>query len=237
MKFLIIGLGSMGCRRIRCLKELGISTEDIYGYDINEERRHEASLKFDIITMPSLIIPPEFVLIISTPPDKHLEYINLAIDNNVPCFVEASVILEDIPDNPLVHPSATMRFCNDVICLKNDLQRMNCIKFEYRCVSWLPDWHPSEDITKFYVSKKETGACREMVPFELEWLCWIFGEVKQVKGVVGSTGMFGEIDDHYHILIEFESGTIGYILIDIITKEAKGGYREISFSEEDEKGS
>ena len=32
MKFLIVGLGSMGKRRIRCLKSLGY--EDIVGYDV-----------------------------------------------------------------------------------------------------------------------------------------------------------------------------------------------------------
>ncbi len=36
MKILIIGLGSMGKRRIRNFKELNIN--DIYGFDINNER-------------------------------------------------------------------------------------------------------------------------------------------------------------------------------------------------------
>jgi len=40
MKFLIIGLGSMGKRRIRCLKIIGFN--DIIGYDLRKDRREEA---------------------------------------------------------------------------------------------------------------------------------------------------------------------------------------------------
>ena len=41
MKFLIIGLGSMGQRRIRCLRSLGY--EDIVGCDLREEAREKAT--------------------------------------------------------------------------------------------------------------------------------------------------------------------------------------------------
>ena len=44
MKFLIIGLGSMGKRRIRNLQYLGYSK--IFGFDLNEDRRQEAVNKY-----------------------------------------------------------------------------------------------------------------------------------------------------------------------------------------------
>jgi len=75
MKFLIIGLGSMGKRRIRCLKALNIPEENIYGFDIREDRREEARKKYrvqikDVIddTMWNNID----AVIISVPPDKHI---------------------------------------------------------------------------------------------------------------------------------------------------------------------
>ena len=43
---LIIGLGSMGKRRIRCLKALGINS--IWGYDTREDRKREAKEKYQI---------------------------------------------------------------------------------------------------------------------------------------------------------------------------------------------
>jgi threonine dehydrogenase-like Zn-dependent dehydrogenase len=40
LKFIIVGLGSMGKRRIRCLNYLGYN--EIIGYDIREDRMEEA---------------------------------------------------------------------------------------------------------------------------------------------------------------------------------------------------
>ena len=72
MKFLVIGLGSMGKRRIRNLKYLGQT--DIIGYDISEERRVEAQSKYQITTFgvlgDALQEKPD-AAIISTSPTNH----------------------------------------------------------------------------------------------------------------------------------------------------------------------
>ena len=46
MRFLIIGLGSMGKRRIRNLQSLDVG--EISGFDISEGRRKEAREKYGI---------------------------------------------------------------------------------------------------------------------------------------------------------------------------------------------
>ena len=76
MKFLQVGLGSMGKRRIRCLKKLGF--DDILAFDLSAERRNEAKEKYGVAIIDSLkkIDLSEIgAMIISTPPDKHDEYI------------------------------------------------------------------------------------------------------------------------------------------------------------------
>ena len=94
MKFLIIGLGSMGKRRIRCLKALGYS--EIYGFDIREDRRKEAEEKYNIHSYTEIAQAIResnpTALIISVPPDKHYEYMKSAISNTINFFVEASVV-------------------------------------------------------------------------------------------------------------------------------------------------
>ena len=52
MKFLVIGLGSMGKRRVRCLQALQYT--DVVGFDPREDRRKEAENKFHIKTIKSL---------------------------------------------------------------------------------------------------------------------------------------------------------------------------------------
>ena len=46
MKFLIVGLGSMGKRRIRNLQALG--HVELAGFDIRKDRRDESKEKYDI---------------------------------------------------------------------------------------------------------------------------------------------------------------------------------------------
>ena len=52
-KYLVIGLGSMGKRRVRCLLALGISNADIMGMDIREDRCIESKKKYGIHTYQS----------------------------------------------------------------------------------------------------------------------------------------------------------------------------------------
>ena len=44
MKFLVVGLGSMGKRRIRCL--LALNQKKVAGFDVRKDRRNEASKKY-----------------------------------------------------------------------------------------------------------------------------------------------------------------------------------------------
>src|SRR4030065_237703 len=93
MKFLIVGLGSMGKRRIRNLQYLGYN--DIIGYDIRPDRNAEAEAKYGIVTYESFDSAFEQnpdALIISTPPDEHSNYILKSIELDLPFLVEASVV-------------------------------------------------------------------------------------------------------------------------------------------------
>ena len=73
-KYLVIGLGSMGKRRVRCLLALGISNADIMGMDIREDRCIESKKKYGIHTYQSeeeIDFSEIRAVIVSLPPDKH----------------------------------------------------------------------------------------------------------------------------------------------------------------------
>lgn len=55
MRFLVIGLGSMGKRRVRCLKHLGY--EMIVGFDLRDDRRMESEVKYNIKTFKDILQP------------------------------------------------------------------------------------------------------------------------------------------------------------------------------------
>jgi len=232
MKFLIVGLGSMGKRRIRCLYSIGYS--DIIGYDIRSDRLEEASSKYKIKTINSIDeinLKEVDCIIISTPPDIHNYYIKLAISNKIPAFVEASVVLEGLEElndlsrnkKVLIGPSCTMKFhpaIKDIAEIINSGKFGKVSNFSYHSGQYLPDWHPWEDVKDFYVSKKETGGCREIVPFELTWIVEIFGFPENIVGFYGHTIDVGaDIDDTYVLSMDFKD-KYGSMLVDVTSRYA-----------------
>ena len=232
MKALQIGLGSMGKRRIRNLLSVGI--KDITGFDKREDRRREAEDKYQINTFAELtadLLSESDILIVSTPPDRHLEYLKLAVKHGKPAFVEASVIKEGLKEvsesakeaNTLIAPSCTFRFHPGVKIVKDIVlsgKYGKLCNFIYVMGQYLPDWHPWEDIKDFYVGKKETSASREMVPFELTWLLDITGYPEEVFAFYSATHNMGvDIDDTYNVNFKFKE-FLGTLIVDVVSRFA-----------------
>ena len=255
MKFLVIGLGSMGKRRVRNLQALGY--KNIAGLDIRHDRKDFASDKYKITTFDDFnIAMKEFqpeVFVISTPPDLHMKYAYYAFEKGIHCFIEGSVIDADKilalsekleATDIVIVPSCTMRFYPGPIKIK-ELVRNEVIgkplNFNYHTGQYLPDWHPWEKIEEFYVSNPKTGGCREIVPFELTWLNDIFGEPKPLACVKRKlTNINAPIDDIYHCLLGYPDELIGNLTIEVVsrpkaTREFRliGSEGEIIFSGDD----
>ena len=231
MNFLIIGLGSMGKRRIRCLQHLGIKW--ITGFDLREDRREEASATYGIQTICSIEnddLGKYDAIIVSTPPDQHTEYVKMAIENKKPVFIEASVILEDVKEirsfntnQTLVAPSCTLRFhpvIKDITSIIKSGKYGKITNFSYHSGQYLPDWHPWESVHDFYVSNRATGGGREIVPFELTWMVDTFGWPVSAKGYFKQTIDFGpQIEDSYALVLNY-GNAIGSLIVDVASRYA-----------------
>jgi len=254
MNILVVGLGSMGKRRIRNLQKLGY--ENIFGFDIREDRCKEATDKYNIISNSNFeevfrLSNPN-VFVISTPPNHHMRYAYIAYKNNINTFIEASVVDADeilklanlIEDkNFIILPSCTMSYFPFVKKI-NELVNKNTIgkvlNMNYQVGQYLPDWHPWEDIKDFYVSNNETGAAREIVPFELTWINGLFGNPTPLTCVKKKlTNMDADIDDIYHCILEYPNNIIVNLTIEVIsrpkaTRELRiiGSEGEITYSQD-----
>jgi predicted dehydrogenase len=232
MKIAIVGLGSMGKRRIRNLTQIGGCK--IEGFDVSEDRineikslGHKAYLFGENQTFEGFD-----AVIVSTPPDQHLKHLTAAVAARRPVFVEASVILSGLPEvaseaarhGVTVCPSCTMRFHPAIIEIKTIVDSTSLglpTNFVYHSGQYLPDWHPWEDIRDYYVSNRPTGAAREIVPFELTWLTDIFGGISENRCIYGKTLDLGvDIDDTYAISARFGGQTIGSITVDVTSRVA-----------------
>lgn len=231
MDFLVIGLGSMGKRRIRCLQSLGY--QSITGIDYRSDRRLEATDKYEIATAESInnVDLNKFdAYIISTPPDQHTYYAKLAIDYGKPAFIEGSVILEEVEEidhynknHVFIAPSCTLRFHplikNITEIIKSGKYGKIC-NFTYHSGQYLPDWHPWEKVNEFYVGNRITGGGREIVPFELTWIVNTMGWPNEVKGYFSKTIDFGaNIEDSYSFVLKYDN-MLGSMIVDVAARYA-----------------
>ena len=232
-KYLVIGLGSMGKRRVRCLKRLGVSDDNIIGIDVREDRCNEAKEKYNIHTVKSeneVNFSEIEAVIVSLPPDKHFLGVEVALRHQKPVFVEASVMLEDVlkikennKQDIFVAPSCTLTFHSMIKQMKEIVKSGKYGKvcnFSYHSGQYLPDWHPWENVNDFYVSNRATGGAREIVPFELTWIVDIFGLPNAIKGYYRKTTDLGcDIEDSYVCSIDY-GNMLGSLLVDVVGRNA-----------------
>jgi predicted dehydrogenase len=232
---LVIGLGSMGKRRVRNLQALGL--KNIVGLDIRDDRREETENNYQINTVISFdeaIANNKFdAFVISLPPAIHHIYMKKALQLGIPAFIEASVVDTDFEQmirqakekNLCLAPSCTLFFhpaikkINEIV-KNNELGKIS--NFLYHSGQYLPDWHTYEDVSEFYVSIKESGGGREIVPFELTWITLVLGFPKRVVGLYKKTIQIKgaeQIDDTYNLLMDY-GNLIFNLSVDVVSRHA-----------------
>src|ERR1017187_10332468 len=155
MQIGVIGLGSMGKRRVRDLLALG---HRVVGLDEREDRRKEATDGFGIaVTQDFRGLCAEGIeaAVISTPPDEHLAYYEQCFGARIPFFSEANVLTptaewfaeRERASGVRSFPSATWQFYPLFGVLKDWLElsgsaAINTVHYHYG--GFLPLWHPWE---------------------------------------------------------------------------------------------
>ncbi len=242
-EYLIIGLGSMGKRRVRCLLHLGVPCEAVIGMDRREDRRKEAQEKYGIRIAEKeeeIDFSGIEAVIVSLPPDRHYLGAQVAFRHKKPVFTEASVMLEDMrkiregnTEDVFVAPSCTLLFhpaLKKIRELVNGRAYGKVCNFSYHSGQYLPDWHPWENVKDFYVSNRQTGGAREIVPFELTWITALFGYPRQIKGYYRKTRDVGcDIEDSYVCALDYED-MVGSLLVDVV---GRNGARNLLINLED----
>ena len=242
MQFLQIGLGSMGKRRIRNLLANGVPVKHIAAFDVSPERCAAAQAEYHIATHADFetavkVTQPDAYLV-STPPHLHAPYFLHAARAKAHLFVEVGTsddgfaelvaheqVLASKPRGTwqVLAPSCTYRSFTPIKQIKQLIEQGEVgqvIAFTHHMGQYLPDWHPWEDYRKFYVSRPESSACREMVVFELQWLTWLIGaSVKVATGFSGHvTSLEMTADDVVVTALQAANGVLGTLMIDVAAR-------------------
>jgi len=233
MKFLVVGLGSMGKRRIRLIKE---NYKDIIliGVDLNSSRCAEIKELFNLKTYSSLdeAINEENpdAAFICTSPIYHGKIILNCLKKNINVFTEINLIADNYDEiidiakvkNLKLFLSSTFLYRNEIKYIIEKVQNSKGkFAYTYHVGQYLPDWHPWESYENFFVSDKRTNGCRELMAIELPWIVKAFGNIKNVQVIKNNiTNLKLDYFDNYMIILEHENGNVGSLNVDIASRKA-----------------
>ena len=233
MKILVIGLGSMGRRRIRLLKSI-CKEILITGVDINQERRDIVSKEFGIRTFSTInnaINNDAFeVAFIATSPLAHNSIIRECLQSNMHVFTEINLNDDGYDDNimlarknkRILFLSSTFMYRKEIEYIRNRIHDANeKISYTYHVGQYLPDWHPWENYKNFFVGKKESNGCRELMAIEFPWIVDTFGEIMETSVFcIKASSLDIDCPDTFHIMIKHKNGNIGSLQVDVVSRKA-----------------
>lgn len=233
MRAIVVGLGSMGRRRIRLLKKISPDYE-IYGVDSKSDRCQQAEKELGIETRTNLEDALEELnpdcAIISTSPLSHASIINICLKLGCHVFTEINLVSDGYGENialakeknKTLFLSSTFLYRDEIQYIEKRVEQQDSrINYIYHIGQYLPDWHPWENFQDYFIGDKRTNGCREIMAIELPWITKVFGNVKSVS-VLKSKNTDLKIDyaDNYLIQIMHENGVKGMLAVDVVSRKA-----------------
>ena len=194
LKFLIVGLGSIGCRHIRNLNKLGAISLSAF------RRTHKTipckiSKNVKIFRNYNLALKdnPD-VVIISNPTSKHIEFAYKALKQKCNLYIEKPLSHNLNGINKLIQLSHSAKKKIVIGCQfryhpglnlinhwikKNEIGKIISVACDVG--EYLPLWHPWEDYKNSYASRKKLGGGVILTLIhELDYLYWLFGKMSSV---------------------------------------------------------
>lgn len=232
MKAIVIGLGSMGKRRIRLLKER--KDVEIFGIDTQMERVKQVTEDLGVSCYNDLqeAIDKEnpTCAFVCTSPLSHAKLINLCLQNKLHVFTEINLV-SDLYDenikfahdnNCVLFLSSTFLYEEDTKAIINKVRPYNeKLNYIYHVGQYLPDWHPWESYNNYFIGNPRTNGCREIMAIDMPWLVSAFGDIAKVSAIKSkNTDLNIDYADNYLITIEHETGAKGVFAVDVVSRKA-----------------
>ncbi|GGD56511.1 Gfo/Idh/MocA family protein [Paenibacillus nasutitermitis] len=224
IKVLQIGAGSMGTRRIRDLTAR--ADVEVALLEMRADRRDSASNQFGIPcfdNMESALAWGAVAISISTPPQSHSQYVEIALDRGLHFFCEAELFpfhyreveLATAEKSTVAAPSCTLQFLPIYKELSRIVREELGVLHAYTFILSIDmaSWHPDEG-TEYYARNRSTNGTREMVAFELIGLANLFSEPQDVTGIVRTGGeLEPNYEDSWSLQMRLDNGGIGQLVV------------------------
>lgn len=230
MNIVIIGLGSMGKRRIRLIKQM-YPEYNIIGIDGREDRREEAVQLFDISCVAATSDIEEKIdcAFICTSPLSHAGIITDCLNRGWHVFTELNLVDDGYEENMKLAAekhctlflSSTFFYREEIKYVRSRIDSSKQWNYIYHVGQYLPDWHPWENYKDFFIGAKRTNGCREIMAIELPWLAGAFGEIEKTQVISDKmTELNISFDDNYMVQICHKNGNKGTLIVDVVSPVA-----------------
>ena len=161
MKLIVIGLGSMGKRRITLLSKY-FTDISICGVDINTERRLQVGQLFGINTYGDLnkaiYYEKPYAALVCSSPASHGAIILECIRAGLHIFSEINLIQDKYKQiikeaeqyKVKLFLSSTLLYRKEIEIINEYVSKQKSrVNYRYHVGQYLPDWHPWEDYKNF----------------------------------------------------------------------------------------
>ena len=231
MKIIVIGLGSMGKRRIRLLSEH--KEIELFGIDNNKERCEEVKEKYGIKCFSTIDEAKSSEMIecafVCTSPLSHASIIKECLQHNLHVFTEINLISDGYKDNiKLAKEKGLVLFLSSTFLYRKETKAMielikphrDKVNYVYHVGQYLPDWHPWESYNNYFIGNPRTNGCREIMAIDMPWLVTAFGSIKNIQTLKSkNTTLNINYNDNYLIMLEHETGAKGVFAVDVMTRK------------------
>lgn len=232
MKIIVIGLGSMGKRRLRLLSER--KDVELFGIDSQESRCEEVKEKFGITCFKSIAEALESenieAAVISTSPLSHASIIKECLTHNLHVFTEINLVQDGYEENIVLAKnkklvlflSSTFLYRKETQTIIEIVQNAKCpLNYIYHVGQYLPDWHPWESYNSYFIGNSRTNGCREIMAIDLPWVVSAFGPIKSVSAIKSKNSELNiTYNDNYLITLEHKSGHKGVFAVDVVSRKS-----------------
>ncbi|MBN1645403.1 Gfo/Idh/MocA family oxidoreductase [Candidatus Woesearchaeota archaeon] len=243
MKIIIFGLGSIGRRHARLLKDK--YSHDLYAFRSDPNTKgNELGIK-EIFSLDELDSIQPDIAFITNPTSEHIETAIECAKRGMHLFLEKPLSNADIRINELIdivnkkklklYVAYCLRHNHVIKWLKEYLEKNKQgkpIHITCHASSYLPNWRPGSDHLKQYSSNLKLGGGVILdYSHEIDYLTYLFGSINDIKSHSARAGnVTVDTEDFADILCTFNNNTYGNIHLDFFSRLNR---REIIIDYED----
>jgi predicted dehydrogenase len=232
IKAVVVGYGSIGRRHVKNLLNL----PDIQVIICTKRKDLKEIKNKKVIVYGNLekcLKEKPSIGFVTNETSKHIQTATILAQNGVDIFLEKPLsdsmkgvnnLLKIVKKKKLVTlMGCNFRFYPPIMKIKkliegNKIGRIISVQVENG--SYLPDWHPNEDYSKWYASKKSLGGGVVLTQIhEIDYLYWFFGEIDYVSSILGRySDLDINVEDISISILKFKNKIIGELHIDFLQR-------------------